>query len=592
MIKTKNHNQLSFIDPWEHLGPKRRKLLDESWAGIFQKEILPTLPVHEFAQHFCKNNGRSTKELSSMLGTILIQHSLDVTDAETVHQFAFNQQWHYALNIWEESDEAAYMCEKTLWNMRNVFIDSDTASLLLDSTTKALAKAFDVDLEKQRIDSVHIRSNMKNLGRIGLFSQTIHKFLVNLKRQHRSLFDHLPGDLVNRYLKKKALTAFSMVKPSASTKTLDNLSKDLLNLVELYKNNDRVGQMQSYLLLTRLLSEQCQVSRDEVSQNKTVQIKKPKEISGDSLQNPSDPDATYDGHKGKGYQVQVMETYSENKSPNTLNLITYIEAEPAHKSDANALLPAIESTQERGLKPDQILGDSLYGSDENVTEAEEKGVKLISPAMPGATRQNKLHLSDFVISDDIVFFCPSGKHPVSRKTSKKAHVLGFSTQDCLNCSNQSQCPVKGGRKNNYLRYTNKDLRLAKRRQKERSSDFIGQYALRSGVEATMSEYDRLTGIKHLRVRGLKKVRFSAILKAVGINIFRAARVRKAQMNPQKDSSLAILSVVATVRTPKVLAMIKKAINYTVMRWFIKIERTNLTQKAGSEISIPHGCEIA
>jgi len=83
------------------------------------------------------------------------------------------------------------------------FIDNDFSSLLLKHTTKALAEAFNVDLTKQRIDSVHIRSNMKNLGHIALFSRTIHKFLVNLKRQHRSLYDHLSDDLVSRYLKKK-----------------------------------------------------------------------------------------------------------------------------------------------------------------------------------------------------------------------------------------------------------------------------------------------------------------------------------------------------------------------------------------------------
>ncbi len=567
MIHTKNNNQLSFIDPWAHLGPKRRKLLDESWAGIFQKEILPTLPVHEFSGHFCRDNGRSTKELSSVLGVILIQQVLDETDAATVHQFAFNQQWHYALNIWEETDEAAYMCEKTLWNMRTVFIDNDFSSLLLKRTTKALAEAFNVDLTKQRIDSVHIRSNMKNLGRIGLFSRTIHKFLVNLKRQHRSLFDHLSDDLVNRYLKKKALTAFSMVKPSQLTKTLDSLSKDLLKLVELYKTNDRVGQMQSYLLLARLLNEQCRVSWDDISQTKTLQIKKPKEISGDSLQNPSNPDATYDGHKGKGHQVQVMETFSENKSEETLNLITYIEAEPAHLSDANAVMPAIESTQKRDLKPALILGDSLYGSDENVIQAEKQGVELIAPVMPGSTIKNKIHLSDFVISDcDTVVFCPQGKRPVHRKTSKKAYIVGFSLQDCLGCSNRDQCPVKGGKKSNALRYTDKDLRLAKRRQKERTSGFTQRYSLRSGVEATMSEYDRLTGVKHLRVRGLKKVRFCATLKGIGINIFRAARVRKVQTVPPRESTPVSVCKIASEGILKSLAVFKHAVNHHVLRW--------------------------
>ncbi|RLB20874.1 MAG: hypothetical protein DRG71_09125 [Deltaproteobacteria bacterium] len=53
---------------------------------------------------------------------------------------------------------------------------------------------------------------------------------------------------------------------------------------------------------------------------------------------------------------------------------------------------------------------------------------------------------------------------------------------------------------------------------------------RSGIEATISEYDRKTGVKHLRVRGLKAVRFCAILKAAALNIFRAAAVKKARNN--------------------------------------------------------------
>lgn len=43
----------------------------------------------------------------------------------------------------------------------------------------------------------------------------------------------------------------------------------------------------------------------------------------------------------------------------------------------------------------------------------------------------------------------------------------------------------------------------------------------------MSEYNARTGVKRLRVRGRKAVRFCAILKASGINIFRATAVRKA-----------------------------------------------------------------
>src|SRR5450756_2601563 len=90
-----------------------------------------------------------------------------------------------------------------------------------------------------------------------------------------------------------------------------------------------------------------------------VRLKPNKDVPSDSLQNPSDPDASYDGHKGKGYQTQVMETYSPDKD--RLSLITHVVTEPAHTSDASALIPAIADTKKRQLKPEEAVSDSLYG---------------------------------------------------------------------------------------------------------------------------------------------------------------------------------------------------------------------------------------
>lgn len=93
------------------------------------------------------------------------------------------------------------------------------------------------------------------------------------------------------------------------------------------------------------------------------------------------------------------------------------------------------------------------------------------------------------------------------------------------------CPDKKGKKYYYLRFTNKEMRIAQRRIFERSEKFKDRYRWRAGVEATMSEYDRRAGVKHLRVRGIKAVRFCATLKALGVNILRAAAVGAAQMVP-------------------------------------------------------------
>ena len=46
-----------------------------------------------------------------------------------------------------------------------------------------------------------------------------------------------------------------------------------------------------------------------------VALKDPKQVSADSLQSPHDPDVTYSGHKGKGYEVQVAETCQGERHP-------------------------------------------------------------------------------------------------------------------------------------------------------------------------------------------------------------------------------------------------------------------------------------
>ena len=547
MIHIKNHRQKDLFDPWRFLSPKRRELLDQSWAALFQKELLCELPVGEVASFFNDDFGRPTKELHTVLGTLLLQQTHDLTDEETVSQLAFNIEWHYALNITEESDSAKYICPKTLWNMRNIVVENGLDAILFDRTTDKLAKVFKVDTENQRIDSVHIKSNMRRLGRIGIFVSSISKFLVNLKRSHRELFDTINETVIDKYLSEKSLQCFAMVKPSESAKTLKSVSADLFDLVEQFKDHPEVKAMHSYKLLQRVLKEQCNVSDD----GKAVNIRKPKEIPSDSLQNPSDPDATYSGHKGQGYQVQVMETYckDEKVKEQTLNLITHIEVEPAHKSDANALIPAIESSKERRLAPEELLADTLYGSDENCQKAAKLGVDVITPAK--SKDKGGITLSDFEVSEkNEIVSCPQGHASVRNKKKKTRHSVAFDSQHCSLCPFQETCPVKPGKDHHYLRYTNKEMRLAIRKAYEKTDGFKDRYRWRAGVEAAMSEYDRRTGVKHLRVRGFKAVRFCATLKAIGVNLFRATAVRKASNKgkaPHGGPLPALLHVIYVVK---------------------------------------------
>jgi hypothetical protein len=298
--------------------------------------------------------------------------------------------------------------------------------------------------------------------------------------------------------------------------------------------------MHSYKQLERILHEQCNLNMADGKS--TVEIKPPKEIPSDSLQNPSDPDAAYSGHKGQGYQVQIMETYVATDDPKTrqttLNLITHVQVEQAHQSDANALLPAVESTQQRSLAPTEMLADSLYGSDDNCQKAKELGVEVVSPTM-GETKKVVISLSEFDVSEKgVILTCPKGHVPVSVKKKKTRHCAAFDSEQCSQCLNQAVCPARQGKKHHYLRYTEKEMRIANRRAYEQTDTFKDRYRWRSGVEATLSEYDRRTGVKRLRVRGLKAVRFCATLKALGINLLRAAVVWMAiNAMPEEDRSV-------------------------------------------------------
>jgi hypothetical protein len=80
MITIKDHKQQELFDAWAFLSLKRSRLLDEGWPGLFRTQILEELPVGEISPSFCSDLGRPCKELYAMLGALLLQQAMDLTD--------------------------------------------------------------------------------------------------------------------------------------------------------------------------------------------------------------------------------------------------------------------------------------------------------------------------------------------------------------------------------------------------------------------------------------------------------------------------------------------------------------------------------
>lgn len=531
MIRIKDHKTGYIFDPWWYLGPKRRRLLEQSWAGLFRRLVLEELPVSVLAARYRADFGRPSKELYTLVGAVLLQQAFDLSDAATVEELAFNEQWHYALDITAEDDESKYLCAKTLWTVRSRCAEDGLDAAAFAAVTAKLAGIFGVAVRAQRLDSVHVRSNMRRLSRLALFVAVMRQFLVNLRRHHPARFAGLPAGLTDRYTKKTELSAFGLVKPSEAAGKLAEAARDLAQLVSAFADDPAVNSMTSFKKLGRVLAEQCAVEADAVA------VKPAAAVPAASLQNPSDPEAGYSAHKGQGYQAQVMETYAavanekEKEKEQRLNLITYVEVESAAAADAKAVVPALAAVAERGLSPAEVVADSQYGGDDNCEAARAMGVEVVAPVMGGGRlAEGGLRLSDFEWSDELtVARCPGGHAPLEIKPQARRLSAAFDGRACEVCPLSARCPARGqGGRRRYLRYNGAEVRISQRRAAQETPGFKERYRWRAGVEATMSQLDRRTGLKRLRVRGHPAVRFAVTMKVLAVNIFRATRARSAR----------------------------------------------------------------
>lgn len=542
MLRIANPDQGRLIDPFDYLGPKRRQMLETGWPYLFREFLYRDLPIEEIKNAFHADMGRPTKELHTALGILVLQQLFDLTDEQTVHQLAFNIEWHYALNLVNEEDESKYISERTVRSYRALVIELGVDVVLFGALTDGMLQRFAVPTGRQRMDSTHIRSDMRKLSRLELLARTVEKFLRTLARKHPQILQkEVDAALQARYLKEEENGCFSRVKPSEAERTLQQVAEDLWVLVQTFRRHPQVGSLHEFRLLERVWSEQCEV-REEGGEAKVV-VKEAKQVPSTSLQNPSDPDATYDGHKGQGYQVQLMETYQveeaesepgEDESKPKPNFITYVKVQPAHESDSDEVMPAIEETQERDCAPDTLLADTAYGSDDNVQRAAAEGVDFIAPT-PGkpAKKEECLILDDFTIDPESgeVTQCPAGEPPeaVFQSENGKWHIY-FDGDACAGCEHRDYCIV-GQHEKNQLQYDPKERRLAQRRVEEESETFREKYRYRSGIEATNSHLKRDLKMGRLRVRGLAKVRYVVNLKALGWNIKQAVRAMKARLLP-------------------------------------------------------------
>lgn len=515
------NKQRSFFDYWDCLGDSKRRMLDKSWSGIFRYCLLDELPLDKLKTLFSSDYGRPSKNLHIAVGALILQQLHDLTDQQAVEAVAFNIAWHYALDI--QNDKDAFLCERTLRNYRRKVIELGLDKEIFAKLTDDLVKKFNVNTSLQRIDSTAIRSAMKSMTRLGAMVASIRKFLRELKRIYPSLIQKLGVTYEEEYLAAKSKPGcFDLGTPSETRKFLPSVAQDIFKIIEIYKNTE-ASQLESYKILIRLFGEQCTVTEDDY-----VVVKEPKDVPCDNVQNPSDPDSSYNTHKGRGYMVQVMESYLEDDGDGqekSLDLITHVAVHAMTLCDTHQLSPALSDVEARGLKPKALLGDSHYGSRENLKHAAALDVELVSPAATAkGAKKGDLTLDNFKFnSEGYVTECPLGEKPISCSRGKNRFLVRFANETCRKCPYANNCAVtaaivrgEGAR----IQYDPGRVEYSLRRQFNQSDEFKSKYRWRAGIEATMSRLKYQMNLGHLRVRGKKSIQYAVYLRALGLNIAR------------------------------------------------------------------------
>ena len=540
MRKIVNPKQKMLFDSFDAvLTDKTRKRLLDGWEGVFRNVILELMPVDVIGSSFDATMGRPTKELYSMAGLLLIKEFKNLTNEEAVDAYCFDMSIHYALNLEPISHD---LSTRTLERYIRLFQEKEIAKRLMDKVTSTLINTLEIKVDKQRLDSTHIFSDMASFGRTRLMGVAIKRFLTQLKRHNRCDYDILEESLRKRYEPGENLLFSCYGRDDTSRRLLrQDVADDMYYLIRRFSNNEQVNNRDTYKAVERIFYQQCDVQEDKV-------VVKEK-TGGNCIQNPSDPDATYDGHKGPGYQVQLAETCNPE---NQQQFITCAIAQTASEPDSQAVEMVLEDLKANDLTPNEILADTLYCSDDNCLLAQREGVELVGP-VPGSYKDGQyenLNIDDFNINEttEEVICCPAGHKPQSSKHNNKTGVTKtmMPLSACGRCEFFDQCPIQKSSKGYKLRHTAKDRRIAARKRETQTDVFKERYRARGAIEGTNSGVKRKTGLDELRVRGFEAVSHQVYMKITGWNILRACGCAKMRKIVLKRASSAYLFVISLI----------------------------------------------
>jgi len=529
-----DQQQMTMHDSYLNQTPRTQKMIQNSWCKDFADIVFPAINEERFSVLYSRNSAsRPNTPVNIIIGALMLKEIIGLSDDELLESICCDVRYQYALHTthMEEqpfSDRTFSRFRERLYNY-----EVETGTDLLEEEMRHLAEVY-ADCMKlhtnlKRMDSLMIASRCKRMSRL----EIIYTANANaIKLIHRLGHDELITEELQHYMDDDDYNqVIYYCKGEDVTPRLTKVIQEAEQIKKIMED-DCWHEFSEYQLLIRVLTEQS-----DVDENGNVIPKDKADITSDSLQNPSDPDATYRskaGKSNKGYVGNIVEAIGEDGD----SLITEVAYEQNIHSDSDFCKEYLENRPDDAEKETMIC-DGAYSGKENQELAESKNVELVPTALSG--KEIDPVFAEFVLSEDgtEVLKCPQGHAPVKTTHYPKTGMNRalFPIHCCENCPHKDQCKAKQQRKNYAVHVSANMVDRAKYQQKLSTEEHKKLTRQRNAVEGIMSVLRRKYHVDAIPVFGRIRSKVFFLFKICAYN-FNKLRSHNRRLRERSAQNLA------------------------------------------------------
>lgn len=503
MSFVKNDNQqLTLLDSTFNLTEREKRMLEKSWAKTFADKVFPAIDETIFSVLYSEKASRPNTPVNVIVGALILKEALNVTDDEIVEAMAFDIRYQYALHT--TSFEEQPISDRTLSRFRARVLsyetehDVDLIHECVVKMAKEISDFMDITPDKQRMDSLMVAANIRNLSLLELFYTCV----ANLCKIMAERGTKIP-DEQHHYIEKDDYNKCIYHKRDMdATERTIAVMKDADVLIKVCDSTGDFDDTSEYQLLIRLLKERTIIDGDG---SRRLRQKEEVENPSEVLLNPSDPEATFRykaGGKHLGYVGNVVESVGEKSS-----LVIDYDYQKNTYAD-NQFMKDYLNEKKDFSDGSFIVADGAYSGEENSRLASEHNLKLVTTNFTG--RKPDEIYADFIFTENGQYLlkCKNGCIPEECKydAHNECSIAYFKTCECENCPYKKSCNPRFLKTRVRKEVSWKSVGRAKQLQYMKTEEFSEYAKFRNGVEAIPSLLRRRYHVDKIPVHGKKRTR--------------------------------------------------------------------------------------